>query len=93
MNLWDSWIFSMESLRRTYNETKDKKYWKELIRILPESWLQTRTVTMTYENLLAICSKDQRRNHKLTEWSKSFIEWARSLPYAQELIFIDEVEE
>ena len=93
MNLWDSWIYSMESLRRTYNETKDKKYWKELIRILPESWLQTRTVTMTYENLLAICSKDQRRNHKLTEWSKSFIDWARSLPYAQELIFIDEVEE
>jgi hypothetical protein len=31
------------------------------------------------------------KNHKLTEWSKLFIEWARSLPYAQELIFLDEV--
>ena len=38
-----------------------------------------------------MCSKGQRRFHKLTEWSESFITWARSLPYAQELIFIDEV--
>ena len=68
-----------------------KKYWKELIRLLPESWLQKRTVTMDYENLLEMCSKGQRRFHKLTEWSKSFIDWVRLLPYAQELIFIDEV--
>ena len=70
-----------------------KAYWKELIRLLPESWLQKRTVTMDYENLLAICSKGQRRFHKLTEWSKAFIDWARTLPYAQELIFLDELEE
>lgn len=89
---WSSLINWLEDLRRTYNETKDKRYWKELIRLLPESWLQKRTVTMDYENLLAMCSKGQRRFHKLTEWSKSFIDWARSLPYAQELIFIDEVE-
>ena len=81
-----------EALRQKYLETKDKKYWKELIRWLPESWLQTRTWTCNYENLLGICSKGQRRNHKLTEWSKSFIDFARSLPYAQELIFIDELE-
>lgn len=83
-------IASLEWLRQKYLETKDKRYWKELIRWLPESWLQTRTVTLNYENLLAICSKGQRRHHKLTEWSVSFIEWARSLPYAQQLIFIDE---
>ena len=90
---WSSLINWLEDLRRTYNETKDKRYWKELIRLLPESWLQTRTVTMDYENLLAMCSKGQRRFHKLTEWSESFIKWARSLPYAQELIFLDELEE
>ena len=44
----------LEELRRKYNETKDKKYWKELIRWLPESWLQTRTITMNYENVLNI---------------------------------------
>ena len=68
-------------------------WWKELIRLLPESWLQKRTVTMDYENLLAICSKGQRRFHKLTEWSKAFINWTRTLPYAQELIFLDELED
>lgn len=90
----------LEHIRRKYLETKDKKFWKELIRWLPESWLQTRTVTMSYENLLAMCSKGQRRFHKLNEWSgqddntkPNFISWARTLPYAQELIFIDEVEE
>lgn len=90
---WELMIEELEILRQKYNETKDKHYWKELIRLLPDSWLQRRTVTMNYENLLVMCSKGQRRNHKLTEWSKSFIDWARSLPYAQELIFIDEVED
>lgn len=54
---------------------------------------------MNYENLLAICSKSQRRFHKLNEWSgidnknlTNFISWARTLPYAQELLFIDEIE-
>ena len=55
-------------------------------------------MTMNYENLLGICSKGQRRFHKLNEWSgiddntlENFIKFARSLPYAQELIFIDEL--
>ena len=95
----DDIIDICETLRKRYLETNDKKYWKELIRWLPESWLQTRTVTMDYENLLAMCSKGQRRFHKLTEWSgdgenfvtPSFIKFARSLPYAQEFIFIDEL--
>ena len=92
-------IYVLENLRQKYLETKDKRYWKELIRWLPESWLQKRTVTMTYENLLAMCSKGQRRFHKLNEWSgqdnpniSNFISWGRTLPYAQELIFIDELE-
>lgn len=86
-----------EDLREAYLKTKDKEIWKELIRWLPESWLQTRTVTMNYENLLNICSAGQRRFHKLNEWSgvdnpdvPNFIGWARTLPYASELIFIDE---
>lgn len=89
----DKIIEFCEDLRKRYLETNDIRYWKELIRWLPESWLQTRTVTMSYENLLAMCSKGQRRFHKLTEWSKLFIGWARTLPYAQELIFLDELEE
>ena len=100
MGMISNYIPFLEELRCKYIETKNKKYWKELVRWLPESWLQTRTVTLTYENLLAICSKGQRRNHKLNEWSgvdngtlPNFIAWARKLPYAQELIFIDEIKE
>lgn len=88
--LWNNIISTLEGMRQVYLRTKDKRIWKEMIRLLPSAWQQTRTVTMTYENLLAMCSKGQRRFHKLTEWSKSFIDWARTLPYAQELIFPDE---
>lgn len=73
-----------EKLRQKYLETKDKTYWKELIRWLPESWLQTRTWTANYEVLRNIVH--QRQGHKLTEW-QSFIDWVDTLPYADELIF------
>lgn len=93
-NTWKALIDAMEILRNKFNETKEKKYWKELIRILPESWLQKRTVTMNYENLLGMCSNGQRRHHKLNEWSgednkslKNFLSWAHTLPYAEELLF------
>jgi hypothetical protein len=79
---FNTYIKWLEQLRLNYNETKDKKYWKELIRLLPESWLQTRTITMNYENILNICK--QRAFHKLTEWY-SFINWAKTLPYSEEL--------
>lgn len=88
--VWKDMINACETLRQRYNETKDVRYWKELVRILPNGWLQTRTVTMNYENLLSICSKGQRRFHKLSEWRNDFINWARKLPYANQLIFIDE---
>ena len=103
-SFWDLLVTRLEDLRqmvlKTENPELKKAFWKELVRLLPESWMQKRTVTMNYENLLAICSKSQRRFHKLNEWSgqddnskPNFISWARTLPYAQELIFIDEVED
>lgn len=80
-------IDKCEKLRLKYTETKDVEVWKALVRILPESWLQTRTITMNYENLFNICK--QRKNHKLYhEWVESFIEnFAKNLPYAEDLIF------
>lgn len=73
----------LELLRQKYLETNDKRYWKELVRWLPEGWLQTRTVTLNYENLRSIYN--QRKNHKLTEWHQ-FCDWVKTLPYAEELI-------
>ena len=77
----------LETLRKKYFETKDQKYWKELLRWLPESWLQTRTVTLNYQVLRQMYF--DRRYHKLTEWSKSFVEWIKTLPYAEELIMYE----
>ena len=84
---WQTIVTYLEQLRQRYNETKDKRYWKELIRLLPESWLQKRTITMNYENILNMYR--QRKNHKLTEWSKSFCDWVKTLPYAEELICLE----
>ena len=80
-------IYVLENIRQKYLETKDKRYWKELVRWLPESWLQKRTIKMNYEYVRNMYF--QRRNHKLTEWSESFIKWVESLPYAEELIMYD----
>ena len=84
---WRTVVSYLEQLRQKYNETKDKRYWKELIRLLPESWLQKRTITMSYENILNMYR--QRKNHKLAEWSKSFCDWVKTLPYAEELICLE----
>lgn len=80
-------IDALEKLRQKYLETKDVRYWKELIRWLPESWLQTRTVDLNYEVLRNIYK--WRKNHKLSEWSVSFVNWIKSLPYAKEFILFD----
>ena len=82
--IWASIIEICETLRKRYIESKDQKYWKELIRLLPESWLQTRTWTANYEVLRNIVH--QRAGHKLSEW-RQFIDWVHTLPYAEEFIF------
>lgn len=77
-------IEDCEILRRRYVETKDKKYWRALIQLLPESYNQKRTVTLNYETLRNIYGS--RRNHKLDEWSVGFMGFIDSLPYAEEFI-------
>lgn len=79
--------FTIEMLniaREKYLETKDKKYWWQMIQLLPSSYNQKRTVMMNYEVLNNIYKS--RKNHKLDEWSIGFIKWIESLPYAKELI-------
>ena len=93
--LSDFMIEQLEFLRQKYLETKDKRYWKELVRWLPESWLQKRTWTANYETIRSICH--QRAHHKLNEWAgvndsskTNFIAWAKELPYANYFIFDQE---
>ena len=68
--------------RELYLETKDKKYWWQMIQILPSSYNQTRNVMMNYEVLCNIYKS--RKNHKLDCWI-DFCDWIKTLPY-QELI-------
>lgn len=68
---------------KDYYELLAKNYWKELIRWLPSSWLQTRTWTANYEVLRTMYH--QRKDHKLSEW-RQFCDWCKILPYAKEFI-------
>lgn len=69
--------------KKKYYSDLAKKYWKELIRKLPEAWLQKRTWTCDYSTLRNIYR--WRHSHKLTEWH-AVCDWIETLPYAKELI-------
>ena len=58
----------LNACREAYLKTKDKKYWWQMIQLLPSSYNQRRTVMMNYEVLANIYKS--RRNHKLDEWSE-----------------------
>ena len=66
--------------RKAYIETKDKKYWWQMIQLLPTSYNQKRTVMLNYEVLANIYKS--RKNHKLDEWH-TFCDWIESLPYSE----------
>lgn len=70
-------IADCEMLRQRYMETKDKRYWRGLVQLLPDSYNQKRTLTMSYENLLNMLK--QRKAHKLDEW-REFCDWIFALP-------------
>jgi hypothetical protein len=73
----------LEANRRLFLENKDKKFWWQLIQLLPSSYNQRRTYMFSYAALRSIYHA--RKNHKLDEWH-TFCEWVESLPYASELI-------
>ena len=86
----DDIIDMCENLRLKYLETQDKSYWRALVQILPNAFLQTRTISFSYANLRNIYF--QRRNHKLKEWHQ-FCDWVATLPYAKELIMLEDTNE
>ena len=76
-------IGGLNENRQKFIETKDKKYWWQMIQLLPSSYNQKRTVTMNYENALNMI--EYRSSHKLDEWCE-FVEALKKLPYIKELI-------
>ena len=86
-NTW-RWAFEaslvgLNTARELFLETKDKKYWWQMIQLLPSSYNQKRTVQLNYAVLRNMYHA--RKNHKLDEW-RAFCEWVETLPYAKELI-------
>ena len=71
--------------RTRYIKTKDKKYWWQMIQLLPSSYNQRRTVMLNYEVLANIYKS--RKDHKLDEW-RDFCKLVETLPFAKELICI-----
>lgn len=66
--------------RKRYIETKNKRYWWQMIQLLPSSYNQKRTIMLNYEVLANIYKS--RKNHKLDEW-REFCAWIKSLPYSE----------
>ena len=79
-----------ENLRQKFLDTKDKRYWRALIQLLPESYNQTRTWTANYAILRNIYF--QRKNHKLQEWHQ-FCDWIKTLPCGEDLIILGDTNE
>ena len=73
-------INTLNAYRYQYNKTKDKKYWWQMIQLLPSSYNQKRTVHLNYE-VLGIMYH-QRRHHKLDEWVE-FCNTIKTLPYSE----------
>ena len=78
-----STIKCMNDYREEFLKDKDKHNWWQIIQLLPSSYNQTRTVTMTYENIYTM--RQQRRSHKLDEWRIDFFNWSDELPHLKEL--------
>lgn len=78
----------LNTQRKLYIDTKNKKYWWNIIQLLPSSYNQKRTVMLNYEVLHNIYIS--RKNHKLDCWLE-FCDWIKKLPYS-EIITMEEPE-
>ena len=79
----DNVISSLNVAREKYLETKDKKYWWQMIQLLPSSYNQRRTIDLNFEVLLK--QYRERKNHKLDEWH-IYCDWIKEITLLNEII-------
>jgi hypothetical protein len=79
-------VYVMNFYRKKFLETKDKRYWWQMIQLLPTSYNQKRTVQLNYQVLKQMYFA--RRNHKLDEWH-TLCDWMEKLPYFKEVVIQD----
>lgn len=80
LNMFCGLVCNLNIVRKLYLETKDKRYWWQMIQLLPSSYNQKRTVQLNYQVLKSMYHA--RKNHKLDEW-RDFCKWIESLPYSE----------
>ena len=80
LNIMEHTIHCLNFCRSLYLETRDKKYWWQMIQLLPSSYNQKRTVMLNYEVLSRMYHA--RIKHKLDEW-RDFCKWIEQLPYSE----------
>lgn len=73
----------LNHFRKNYLKTKEKKYWWQMIQLLPSSYNQKRTVMLNYQVIKHMYHS--RKEHKLDEW-RIFCSWCEQLPYFKELV-------
>ena len=81
-NIFNEYINSIKLIRDYANKTEgeDKEHYQQILKaMLPESFLQKRTICLNYEVLATMYR--QRKNHRLPQWSKDFVSWVNTLPY------------
>ena len=83
-------VEGLNRFRSRYLETKNKKYWWQMIQLLPSSYNQKRTIMLNYETLANIYKS--RKDHKLDEWRTFCNDWVTSLPYSELIIGDDKNE-
>lgn len=86
LGMLDATVSNLNKFRGLYLDTKDKKYWWQMIQLLPSSYNQKRTVQLNYQVLKSMYSA--RKNHKLDEWVW-FCGWIEKLPYFRKIILED----
>ena len=80
---FDETLEVLEALRKAFNETHEKRYWRAIIELLPMGYNLRATITMNYENVVNIIH--QRSSHKMFEWVE-FTDILKSLPYVKEIM-------
>ena len=80
--------YGQEAFDEAVKKRKDgmENCWRQIIDMLPDSYLMESTIDLNYQVLRNICKA--REGHKLGKdgW-EDFIAWAKTLPYAEDLIF------
>lgn len=76
-------IVALNEARRCFIDTKDKKYWWQMIQLLPSSYNQRRTIDLNFEVLLK--QYRERKNHKLDEWH-IYCDWIKEITLLNEII-------